>query len=234
MERLDKVLCETGVGTRSEVKKLIKSRRIRVNGEVILKPEFKLDPSMDEIDKDGQKIFYAKEEYYMLNKPAGVISASRDPKAVTVVDLIDERIRKDLFPVGRLDKDTVGLLIITNDGILSHRLLSPAHHVPKTYLVELDAPVTEADLMILEKGVDIGDEEPTMPCEVDFSDSMIRGTITIKEGRYHQIKRMFEAFGREVVYLKRLSMGPLSLDSSLKEGEYRKLTRDEIDLLKSV
>ena len=234
--RLDKYLCEAGKGTRSEVKKIIARGDVSVNGSIIRDPAAKLDENSDEVTIGGVPVRYADFEYYMLNKPKGVISASRDKRdknAVCVTDLIKEKIRQDLFPVGRLDKDTEGLLIITNDGELAHRLLSPKHHVDKTYYAELDSGVSREGAERIMAGVDIGDDKPTLPCQINMlSDSSC--FITIHEGRYHEIKRMFKTEGRTVNYLKRISMGPMSLDTELEPGEYRSLSPEEIELLKQV
>ena len=234
--RLDKYLCEAGKGTRSEVKKIIVRGDVSVNSSIIRDPAAKLDENSDEVTIGGVPVRYADFEYYMLNKPKGVISASRDKRdknAVCVTDLIKEKIRQDLFPVGRLDKDTEGLLIITNDGELAHRLLSPKHHVDKTYYAELDSSVSREGAERIMAGVDIGDDKPTLPCQINMlSDSSC--FITIHEGRYHEIKRMFKTEGRTVNYLKRISMGPMSLDTELEPGEYRSLSPEEIELLKQV
>lgn len=234
--RIDRFLAESGKGTRTEVKKIIASGRVSINGSVVRDAGFKTDEKNDTVCIDGEPVKYADFEYYMLNKPQGVISASRDNrsgKSVCVTDLIKEKIRADLFPVGRLDKDTEGLLIITNDGDMAHRLLSPKHHVDKTYYVELDGKVLQDGAERLMAGVDIGDDKPTLPCQINMlSDRSC--FITIHEGRYHEIKRMFKTEGRTVTYLKRISMGPLSLDTELAPGEYRQLTDKETELLKGV
>lgn len=231
--RLDKYLAEMNLGTRSEVKKLITKGQIQVNGTIVKKPEFKLDPISDRVQYQDREITYVTYEYYMLNKPSGVISATEDKRDTTVIDLIESRQRKDLFPVGRLDKDTEGLLLITNDGALAHRLLSPKKHVDKTYYAKICGEVTKEDIEIFEKGVCIGDEKLTLPAKLVILKSGAESEIelTIQEGRFHQVKRMFQAVGKEVVYLKRLSMGGLSLDPSLKPGEYRKLTKEEMEQL---
>lgn len=242
--RLDKFLADAQLGTRSEVKQLLKKGLITVNGEIIKKPEIKIDPANDWVCFDKRIISLEKEVYYMLNKPAGVISATEDRRERTVLDLIQKEDRRpDLFPVGRLDKDTVGLLLITNDGPLSHRLLSPRNHVDKTYLVRVEGAITQETITAFEKGLDIGDEKPTLPARLEpvslqTPDSTplhpcCQARITIHEGRFHQIKRMFHAVGCEVIYLKRLSMGPLILDEDLPEGSYRPLTAEEIELLRS-
>ena len=236
--RLDRYLAEAGAGTRSEVKKKIAAAEVCVNGETVRDPGMKVDETADLVTLGGRPVRYAAFEYYMLNKPAGVISASRltgdlrDKDQVCVTDLITDRIRNDLFPAGRLDKDTEGLLLITNDGDLAHRLLSPKKHVDKTYYSELDGMLDEASRNRLEAGVDIGDEKPTLPCRIRVLSGGAACEITIREGRFHQIKRMFETAGLKVTYLKRLSMGPLTLDPKLKPGEYRPLTEQELKLLK--
>lgn len=238
--RLDKYLCDMGQGSRSEVKKLIRKGQVTVKGETVRDPGFQVEEG-DQVALSGQVIAYHAYEYYMLNKPAGVISASRtdlrDQGQQCVVDLIREKSRKDLFPVGRLDKDTVGLLLITNDGALAHELLSPRKHVEKLYYAELSEPVTQEALDRLRQGVDIGDEKPTLPCRIDAAEGEKepygRLLIRIREGRYHQIKRMFEAVGSSVTYLKRLAMGSLVLDEELPEGGYRCLREEELQALKS-
>lgn len=231
--RLDKYLADMSVGTRSEVKNLIKKGLVTVNGEVIRKPEYKVDIEKDDLVCRGETVVYQTLVYYMLNKPAGVISATNDPKQKTVLDLITDKSRKDLFPVGRLDKDTVGLLLITNDGNLAHRLLSPKHHVDKCYFAKVQGNVTKDDAEKFAEGVNIGTEdepEITMPGKLDIikSDDLSEIRLTIQEGKFHQVKRMFQAVGKEVVYLKRERMGSLILDDNLAEGEYRMLTEEEL------
>lgn len=234
--RLDKYLSEAGTGTRSEVKKKIRKGLVSVDGEQITDPGYSFDPAAVLVTLEGIPVRWAELEYYMLHKPKGVISASRDSgihHQTTVTDLIRDKRRKDLFPVGRLDIDTEGLLLITNDGALAHRLLSPKKHVDKTYYTELDAKLTRDMAARLEAGVDIGDPRPTLPCRINLlSDNAC--LITIREGRYHEIKRMFQTEGRTVTALKRISMGPLSLDPALAPGEYRPLTAEEIALLKGL
>ncbi len=231
--RLDKFLADMGLGTRSEVKKEIHKGQVRVNGIPERSPEYKLDIQKDLVEVNGRQISYAQQEYYMLNKPAGVVSATEDKKDMTVLDLIQEKQRKDLFPVGRLDKDTEGLLLITNDGLLAHQLLSPKKHVKKTYFVRVENPVSPEDIKILEEGVDIGEEKRTLPAEIScLSPEKNSLCLTIKEGKFHQIKRMFQAVDNKVLYLKRLSMGSLTLDETLDPGEYRPLTKEEIERLK--
>ena len=233
MMRIDKYLAEMGQGTRSEIKKLIRSGRVMVDGETVKKPELKIDETTQKVSLEGKQIGYAKKEYYMLYKPAGVISATKDDRDKTVLDLITDKKRNDLFPVGRLDKDTEGLLLITNDGDLAHRLLAPKKHVDKVYYAKVAGIVTEEDVERFAQGIDIGtdEEEMTRPAQLDIlksgEESEIR--LTIHEGKFHQVKRMFQAVKKEVTYLKRERMGTLCLDEDLKPGEYRLLTEEEIE-----
>ena len=233
MMRLDKYLAEMGIGTRQEVKKQIRQGKVTVNGTVVKAADMKIDENGDEVAVGGRMISYVSYEYYMLNKPAGVISATEDRKDTTVIDLIRDKKRKDLFPVGRLDKDTEGLLLITNDGDLAHRLLAPKKHVDKVYYAKIDGTVTEEDVKMFAEGIDIGtdEEELTRPAKLEIiksgEESEIR--LTIHEGKFHQVKRMFLSVGKEVTYLKRERMGTLCLDENLKPGEYRLLTEEEIE-----
>lgn len=236
MIRLDKYLADMGCGTRQEVKKFIRSGQVSVDDIVVKKPETKVEQTVQEVFLNGEKVGYESFEYYMLNKPAGVISATEDQGCQTVVDLIKDKKRKDLFPVGRLDKDTEGLLLITNDGALAHRLLSPKKHVDKCYFARICGKVTEEDVRSFEKGVNIGSQEQpeiTMPgkLEIITSDDISKIRLTIQEGKFHQVKRMFQAVGKEVIYLKRLRMGTLILDENLGIGEYRPLTKEELEKL---
>ena len=236
MIRLDKYLADMGCGTRQEVKKFIRSGQVSVDGIVVKKPETKVEQTVQEVFLNGEKVGYESFEYYMLNKPAGVISATEDQSCQTVVDLIKDKKRKDLFPVGRLDKDTEGLLLITNDGALAHRLLSPKKHVDKCYFARICGKVTDEDVRSFEKGVNIGSQEQpeiTMPgkLEIITSDDISKIRLTIQEGKFHQVKRMFQAVGKEVIYLKRLRMGTLILDENLGIGEYRPLTKEELEKL---
>ncbi|HCT91282.1 MAG TPA: 16S rRNA pseudouridine(516) synthase [Lachnospiraceae bacterium] len=234
--RLDKYLADLGIESRSGVKLLIKKGRVQVNGTVWNRPETKVDTEADQICLDGRNLTYYDYEYFMLNKPAGVVSASRDPRSLTVLDLIDSKTRKDLFPVGRLDRNTTGLLLVTNDGALAHCLLAPGRHVEKVYRVQLDGAVESADQTAFREGIDIGDDTPTLPAMLEIPDASRPEEVLVRihEGRYHQIKRMFAARGRQVVGLKRLSMGPLLLDDTLEEGESRRLTGTELAELKSL
>lgn len=230
--RLDKYLTETRGMTRSEAKQYLKKGRVTVDGTIEKKPERKIDPENATVLVDGELCRYAQFHYFMLNKPQGVVSATEDFKERTVLDLIKEPV-KDLFPVGRLDKDTEGLLLLTNDGVLAHELLSPKKHVEKCYYAVLDGPVGETEQEQFEQGLDIGDEKLTLPAKLEpLSDGKNGVYITVCEGRFHQVKRMVKAVGREVLFLKRMSMGSLQLDLELKTGSYRELTREEVELLK--
>ena len=234
--RLDKFLADMQVGTRSQVKDYIKKNRIRVNGKLVSSAELKVDTTDCEVMFDGKRVAYTQTEYYMLNKPAGVLSATMDKKAETVLDLIVDKSRKDLFPVGRLDRDTEGLLLITNDGALAHNLLSPKKHVDKKYFARVSGPIADRFIEEFAKGLRIDEDFTAMPAVLEIlgynsENDMTEVYITIREGKFHQIKRMFEAIGSEVLFLKRLSMGPLVLDKELAAGEYRKLTDEEIEML---
>ena len=227
MMRIDKYLADCGIGTRSEVKKYIKAKQITVNGEVVAKPEQKIDENVDVVCFKGQPITYEKYVYYLFHKPAGCVTAKQDNIHKTVMEYFPEEIRaKNIAPVGRLDLDTEGLLLFTNDGPLTHHLLSPTHHIPKTYYAILDKEVPESAIELFKNGVDIGDDKPTLPAELVIL-STKEAELTIHEGRFHQVKRMFEAVGCTVTYLKRLSMGSLNL-GELEKGEFRKLNEDEV------
>ena len=259
--RLDKLLADMNIGSRKDLKALIRSGEVSVDGMPVKDPGMAVTGE-EKILVRGQPVRYAAFEYYMLNKPAGVLSATEDPKQPTVLDLLGENRRRDLFPVGRLDKDTVGLLLITNDGELAHRLLSPKHHIDKTYFARVCGEVTGEDILAFREGLFVDEELTALPAELkvlNVLSDMSRGTakekqdtdgrnaddgdsqkkdviseveVTIREGKFHQIKRMFAARGMEVVYLKRLSMGTLTLDSTLPEGAFRPLSEDEISVLK--
>ncbi len=232
--RLDKYLADMGIGTRSEVKAYLKKGRVQLDGITALKGETKIQPGVNQVVFDGREISYLLLEYIMLNKPAGVITATEDQKDKTVMDLITEGKRKDLFPVGRLDKDTEGLLLITNDGELAHELLSPKKHVGKTYYAKVSGRVTNQDVEAFSQGVVIEEGVITRPAQLNIIESaeISQIELTIYEGKFHQVKRMFEAVDKSVLYLKRLTMGALPLDPGLALGEYRHLTQDEIDKLK--
>lgn len=228
--RLDKYLCLLEVGTRSQVKSYIRQGLVMINGIPAQRPEQKIDEAHDTIAFRGKELQYRKFSYYMLYKPPGVVSATKDNTAGTVVELLGDDRREDIFPVGRLDKDTVGLLLLTNDGELAHRLLAPKHHVDKTYLVTMEHFLSMEDIKRLEEGVDIGEERPTMPAKAEISkDGQL--LLTIREGKYHQVKRMLRAVGNEVIALKRISFGGITLDENLKPGQYRELTEQEVRIL---
>ena len=238
MIRLDKFLSEMSGWTRSEVKKIVRTGSVTVDGNEVKKPETKIDEKLSIVSVDGRQIKYNKYEYYMLNKPKGFVSATTDREHKTVVDIISSSEKKDLFPVGRLDIDTEGLLLITNDGELAHRLLAPKNHVEKTYYVEFSGILDDVDVDAVEKGLDIGEEKNTIPAKMEILKTDIQNNIsscylTIHEGKFHQVKRMMKKLGKTVTYLKRVSMGSLILDSKLKKGNYRKLTEQEIIELKN-
>ncbi len=235
-ERLDKILSNMGYGSRKDAKAYIKKGLVKVNNKIVNDSSQKVAPYEDKIEIEGELIKYREYVYLMMNKPDGVISATYDNMHRTVIDLIDEEYFVfEPFPIGRLDKDTEGLLLLSNDGKLSHDLLSPKKHVDKTYYVKVEGEVTEEDVNKMKEGVIIDDGYKTMPATLQILDS--NGTsevyLTIKEGKFHQVKRMFKSLGKEVIYLKRVSMGPLKLDDSLLPGEYRELTETEIELIKS-
>lgn len=233
MMRLDKYLADMGIGTRTEIKKYVRQGKVKIDGEVVKSPEIKVNPDVQTVSYLDQSVSYEKFEYYMLNKPAGVVSATTDEKDKTVIDLITAKKRKDLFPVGRLDKDTEGLLLITNDGELAHRLLAPKKHVDKVYYAKVKGKVTEEDVKAFKEGVSLGQGEMARPAalEILVSDEISEIRLTIQEGKFHQVKRMFISVGKEVVYLKRLSMGSLVLDEKLPLGAYRPLTNKELEQL---
>ncbi|MDN5326418.1 MAG: rRNA pseudouridine516 synthase [Moorella sp. (in: firmicutes)] len=236
-QRLDRVLAHMGLGTRKEIKKLIKERRVQVNGEPAGDPGLHVIPGRDHIEVNGEPLEYREYIYIMLNKPQGVLSATEDRFARVVVDLLPPRYRSfHPFPAGRLDKDAEGLLLLTNDGELAHRLLSPKKHVPKTYYAVVDGIVTETDVEAFRQGIILNDGYRTLPGELTILRSGPESEVelTIYEGKYHQVKRMFEAVDKRVTYLKRIAMGPLRLDEPLKPGEYRELTEEEISKLREL
>ncbi|CCJ33859.1 pseudouridine synthase [Caloramator australicus] len=234
-ERLDKILSNLGYGTRKEVKMMVKDGLVEVNGKVVKDSSIHVDPQEDEILVDGEKVFYREFIYLMLNKPKGVITATYDDVEKTVLDLIEDEYKVfSPSPVGRLDKDTEGLLILTNDGELNHFLLSPKRHVPKKYYAKVLGRVTEDDVKKFKKGVVLDDGYRTLPSELEIlvSGEVSEIELVIYEGKYHQVKRMFEAVGKKVIYLKRIEFGPLKLDENLELGEYRELTDEEVELLR--
>jgi 16S rRNA pseudouridine516 synthase len=235
MMRLDKFLCEMGVGTRSEVKAYLKKGQVTVGGEIVKKPETKINENEDEICFLGQVLNYEAVQYFLLNKPAGCVTATKDNLSETVMSFLPDNRREDLFPVGRLDKDTTGLLLLTNDGDFSHRLMSPKKHVAKTYEAVLQSAVRTEDIDVFAKGLEYGEEEPAKPAKLEIlsNEEPYKARLTITEGKFHQVKRMFHAVGNEVLALNRVSIGNLVLDSELKQGEYRDLTLEEVESLKN-
>ncbi len=235
--RIDKLLANTGYGSRKEVKQLLKSGTVFADGEKVKDPKTHVDPEKQQITVNGETIEYKEFIYLLLNKPAGFISATEDEYDETVLDLLEtEDIIYKPFPVGRLDKDTEGLLLLTNDGQLAHQLLSPKKHVPKTYYAKILGEVTDDDKTAFENGVELDDGYITKPAKLHIITSGPESEIelTITEGKFHQVKRMFIAVGKKVQYLKRITMGPLCLDEEeLKRGEYRDLTEEEVELLKN-
>ena len=231
--RLDKFLANAGVGTRSEVKQYIKKGLVLVNSIPAKKGDMSISEDSDEILFKNQPVHLQKRFYYLMNKPQGVISATEDNFQKTVLDLLGKDKRNDLFPVGRLDKDTEGLLLLTNDGALAHELLSPKKHVSKTYFARIEGIVTETDVDIFKQGVKIDEEFTALPANLKILSSGPVSEIEVEifEGKFHQVKRMFQAVEKKVIFLKRLSMGPLALDPSLLPGQYRPLTDEEISAL---
>ena len=238
MERIDKILSNLGYGTRKDLKKIVKNGMVQVNGVIIKDSAMKVDPEKDKIVINGEEIFYREFIYLMMNKPAGVVSATFDNKDETVIDLLEvEHQVFEPFPVGRLDKDTVGLLLLTNDGDLNHKLISPKYHVDKVYYAEINAPITEKDIKAFENGVTLDDGYTCKEAILEIQNASDEGSeivLTIQEGKFHQVKRMFEAVGKKVTYLKRIEFGTLPLDDDLEEGEYRELTEEEVAILKGL
>lgn len=234
--RIDKLLSNIGIGTRKEVKKFIKEGLVLVNGNTVKDAGLIVDTESDEILFDGEKINYKEFIYIMINKPKGVISATYDEVEKTVIDLLPQELKaRNPFPVGRLDKDTEGLLLITNDGDLAHQLLSPKKNVIKKYYAEILGFVNESDIKAFNEGIILEDGYKTLHAnlEILFSSSDVSKVyVYIREGKYHQIKRMFESVGKKVIYLKRLAMGSLTLDENLKPGEWRELSEEELSFLK--
>lgn len=234
--RLDKYLCDMGIGSRKEVKEYCKKGRVSVNGSICTSPDSKVNTVTDIILFDNMRVEFEEYEYFMLNKPMGVVSATVDNTCKTVIELIDSHKKKDLFPVGRLDKDTVGLLLITNNGALAHKLLAPDRHVPKTYYVRVSGELKEDYVRLCAEGIKIDKDFTAKPSKLKIMScgEISEAELTICEGKYHQVKRMMYAMGCEVVYLKRISMGTLVLDEKLQEGQYRKLTDNEIKSLSQI
>ncbi len=233
VERLDKLICKSGKYTRSQIKKLIRSGEITVNGIKASDSSEKVESDTASVFVCGEKIDTVEHIYIMLNKPKGVVSASEGKGEITVVDILPENMkRKGLFPAGRLDKDTTGFVLITDDGDYAHRILSPKNHIKKTYIASLDKPLDDNSKKILENGIVLKDSTVFKPAEVEYADDKHdKITITIYEGKYHQVKRMFKAVGCTVIDLKRIKMGNVCLDNSLESGQARFLTEEEIRLI---
>lgn len=231
--RLDKFLSGAGCGTRSQVKDFLRKGRVTVDGEAVRKPETRVTEGVSSVCLDGRPVRYVSYEYYMLNKPAGVVSATEDRREQTVLDLLPPSPCRDLFPVGRLDKDTTGLLLVCNDGELAHELLSPRKHVEKVYEVITDGSVSEETVRLFEQGLQVDAEWKALPARLEITGENA-SRVTLQEGKFHQVKRMYAAVGLKVMKLKRISMGPLSLDPALAPGESRKLTDEEVALLKNL
>ena len=233
--RLDKFLCDSLNMTRKEAKEAVKKGKVTLNGEVVKKPEFKLDADNDQVEFEHQPVMFEQFHYLMLHKPQGVVSATKDNHDQTVLDLIHEDFRDKLFPVGRLDKDTEGLLLLTDVGMLAHELLSPKKHVDKVYFAKVAGRFTQEEMKKFREGLDIGNGERAKEASLEIlkaEEDQSEVLITITEGKFHQVKRMVKAVGSEVLYLKRLSMGPLKLDEELEIGTYRRLSEAELRELK--
>ena len=229
--RLDKFLSETGTATRSESKKAARSGGVTLNGVAVRDLSVHIDPENDRVTYMDSPVIYQKNIYIMMNKPDGVISATEDGNETTVLELLPEKYRKmEIFPCGRLDKNTLGLLILTNNGALAHRLLSPKCHVEKTYRFECERPLTDSDVELLCKGVDIGEKSSTQPAKVSLTSSR-SGEISVTEGKFHQIKRMFQAVCNKITYLERIRFADIPLDTTLARGEWRELTDEEREIL---
>ena len=227
--RIDKFLSNMGIATRTESSKTARQGGILVNGAVVKKADVHIDPEKDVVTYLGRKIEYRKYTYILMNKPDGVVSATEDGRDKTVIDLLPEELQKlNLFPCGRLDKHTLGLVMLTDDGDLAHRLLSPKHHVKKKYYFESKFPLTDDEISYLEKGATLEDGYVTKPSEIELFENKKSGHITLVEGKYHQIKRMLESVNNKITYLERITFGPLVLDENLERGEWRFLTENEI------
>ena len=233
MTRLDKFICDNSGYSRSQIKKVIQKGGVFVNSVPVRTTDLKIDPEKDEVLVCGQKIEYRKFVYLMLNKPEGFVSATEDRREKTVLDLIGEEFsHRALFPAGRLDKDTVGFVLLTDDGDFAHRILSPKNHVPKTYLAQTDKPCDDEVVRAFNEGARLSDGTVCLKADLSFlNDEKTLCEVVICEGMYHQIKRMFASCGRKVITLERVKMGALPLDPALKRGEYRELTKDELKLI---
>ena len=225
--RLDKFISEIGY-TRKDADFFVKTKRITINGKIANKKDEKVDENIDTICLDGKELKYAKYIYIMLNKPAGILSATEDKNQKTVISLLPETLqKKGLFPVGRLDKETLGLLILTNDGDFCHKMISPKSNIAKIYRFELADKIEESQIKQIEQGIELKDGYTTLPCKINM-ENKTSGEITITEGKYHQIRRMFGAVGNKVIYLERIKEGNIILDKNLKRGEWRELTQEEL------
>lgn len=225
--RLDKIIADAGVASRREAKELVKAGRVRVDNAIASSAEAKYDPAVSTIYVDGEALDYKKNRYIMMNKPNGVLSATEDAGQQTVIDLLPESLRKqELFPVGRLDKDTTGLLLLTNDGGFSHSIISPKRHVAKVYRAAVTGILDESDIRAFEEGIVLSDGTECMPAKLSIERPSV-GLATVYEGKYHQVKRMFASRGKHVTALHRLSIGGLELDPALKSGEFRELSEEE-------
>ena len=226
--RLDKLIADSGRASRREAKDLVKAGRVRVDNMIASSAEMKVDGDVSTVYIDGESIDYRKNRYIMMNKPNGVLSATEDSQQKTVIDLLPESLRKqELFPVGRLDKDTTGLLLLTNDGVFSHNIISPKHHIAKVYRAAVTGVLDESDIAAFEKGIVLSDGTKCMSAKLEIERPSV-GLATVYEGKYHQVKRMFASRGKHVTALHRLSIGGLSLDRELKSGEFRELSEEEI------
>lgn len=228
--RLDRFLCEMNLGSRSQVKSLVRQGFVTVNGSTVKSPDQQVNELADRITCRGELLQYRKFVYYMMNKPSGVVSATSDGREQTVISLLGKDAKDGIFPVGRLDKDTTGLLLLTDDGDLAHRLLSPRKHVDKAYRATIDHMLAPEDIRRLEEGLDIGEEKPTLPARVTILGER-EILLTLHEGKFHQVKRMLQAVDNQVTSLKRVSFGGLNLDENLRESEYRELTEEELNKL---
>ncbi len=233
--RIDKYLCEMGTGSRKEIKKFIKEKKVSVNGKCVLKADFCVDENKDEVIFDGRKVLYQKYIYLMLNKPAGYLSATEDKRLPTVRELTDEKYAHyNVFCAGRLDIDTTGFLLLTNDGDFAHHIISPRHHIEKKYFAKINAPADESDVCKMKEGIVLDDGYKCMSAKLEIINSSPEGSeiyLTIQEGKFHQVKRMFEAVGKKVLSLKRVEIGGVLLDESLKPGQMRELTKEEANRL---
>lgn len=236
LERLDKILSNLGYGSRKEIKAIVRKGMVTVDNKVVKDSGLSVDPEKSEIYIGDEKVIYKKYIYLLMNKPSGVVSATFDNYDETVVDLLEvQHSVFEPFPVGRLDKDTVGFLLLTNDGELNHRLISPKWHVDKVYYAKIDKKVDDKDIKAFEKGVVLDDGYKCLPAKLEILQASEEGSeilVTLQEGKFHQVKRMFESVDKKVVYLKRISFGPLKLDENLEEGAYRELTEEELTQLK--